>query len=306
MAHSRNSRSLAAEATFRARLEELGATLLEPEWLGSKAKHQAICAAGHECSPRPNSLMSMGCGVCRVCAGNDPATAEAAFLARLAELDAVPLYEKWLGNGRAHHVLCVNSHDCYPRPNDVQQVDGICRACAGCDSASAEAAFRARLAELGAEPLYGKWLGTKTPHHVRCRAGHDCYPAPGCVLSGQGPCYVCAHSGEWDAFYVVTSADGLKFGITTGDPRRRLRAHARAGYTEVARLVTGLTGTVALDAERAVRQALALADEKPAKGREYFGTSCLALVLDVADSWLSPPARPRQAPEWVQAELSAA
>ena len=29
-----------------------------------------------------------------------------------------------------------------------------------------------------------------------------------------------------------------------------------------------------------------LAGEKPVRGREYFDASCLALILDVADSWL--------------------
>jgi hypothetical protein len=223
-----------------------------------------------------------------VCACNNPAAAEAAFRARLAELGAVPLYETWLGSGRAHRVRCASGHICYSRPNDVQQGDGICRACAGSDTATAEAAFVARLKTLGAVPLYGKWLGTKTPHLVRCRAGHKVRPKPGDILAGQGACYICAHAGEWDVFYVVASGVAVKFGITTADPRRRLAAHARQGYTEVVRVATGLPDAVAFDAERAVRHALALAGEKPLRGREYFGRNCLGLILDVADSWLNP------------------
>jgi hypothetical protein len=82
------------------------------------------------------------------------------------------------------------------------------------------------------------------------------------------------------------SAEAVKFGITSGDPRPRLRAHARAGFTEVVRLAAGLPGSIAPDAERAVRAALALAGEKAVQGREYFDISCLAIVLDVADPWL--------------------
>src|SRR5437867_2051498 len=93
---ARSARSLAAEAKFRARLAELGATLLEPRWLGANTPHRVRCAAGHECSPRPGSVRC-GRGGCRVCAGNDPATAEVAFRARLAELGATLLEPRWLG-----------------------------------------------------------------------------------------------------------------------------------------------------------------------------------------------------------------
>jgi hypothetical protein len=282
----------------------MGAELLGP-YVNTKTRVHVRCASGHDCHPRPNTLLSTDYGICSVCARNNPAVAEAAFRERLAELGAVALYEAWLGSGRPHRVRCVSGHICYSRPNDVQQGDGICRTCAGSDTDAAEAAFLARLKDLGAVPLYEKWLGTKAPHLVRCRAGHEVRPKPGDVQAGQGPCCICAHSGEWDAFYVVTSADGVKFGITTGDPRHRLRAHARAGYAEVVRLATGLPGTVAPEAERAVRQALALAGEQPTRGREYFDISCLALVLDVADSWLAAPGTPAVR-ERVRAELLAA
>ena len=69
--------SLAAEAAFRARLIELGATLLETEWLGSPQKHRVRCREGHECRPRPDMVhkakenfeergletLSIGCGL---------------------------------------------------------------------------------------------------------------------------------------------------------------------------------------------------------------------------------------------------
>lgn len=295
-----------SEAAFRARLTELGAVLLVP-YATSKTPHLVRCAAGHACRPRPDRV-AQGGGICSACAGNNPAVAEAQFRSRLAELGAVPLYGTWLGSGRPHRIRCPAGHICYSRPNDVQQGDGICRTCAGNDTAAAEAAFLARLKALRAVPLYENWLGTKTPHLVLCRAGHEVRPKPGDVLAGQGACYICGHSGEWDVFYVVTSRLAVKFGITSGDPRDRLADHARDGFTSIARLTAGLPGTVALDTERAVRRTLALAGERPARGREYFDISCLALVLDIADSWLTAPSIPAaEIPhEWAQDALFAA
>ena len=123
-------------------------------------------------------------------------------------------------------------------------------------------------------------------------------------MQGHDVCRKCSHR-DWDAFYVVTSADVVKFGVTSGDPRRRLSDHAVKGYTEVVRLIVDLPGMVAHDAELAIRAALESAGERPVRGREYFDISCLALVLDVADSWLSEPAA-MPGREWVQAELFAA
>jgi len=292
-----------AEAAFRARLAELGVMLLEPEWLGAKAKHRAVCAAGHSCTPIPATL-KRGDGPCLICVGLDSATAEAAFRAKVAELGGVILGGYRNAHGKVH-VRCAAGHDCYPTPHGVQQGQGICRTCAGNDPAACEAKFRARLAELGAE-LLEPYTRSNDPHRVRCAAGHEGRPRPGDVLQGIGVCRVC-RSGVADAFYVVTGSPGVKFGITTGQRRHRLQVHAACGYTEVARLVTGLPGTMALDTENAVKSALALAGEKPVRGREYFDISCLALILDVADSWLTVPAAPLvTVTSWTQESLFAA
>ncbi|WP_202234497.1 hypothetical protein [Actinacidiphila reveromycinica] len=50
------------------RLEEIGATLLEPTWLGNQTSHRVRCAKGHHCTPRPTNVMS-GQGICSICAG---------------------------------------------------------------------------------------------------------------------------------------------------------------------------------------------------------------------------------------------
>jgi hypothetical protein len=223
--------------------------------------------------------------MCPVCAGKDPAACEARFLARLTELGATLAYQSWRGAGKPHEAVCAAGHPCKPRPTDALRGHGICPVCAGKDSATAEAAFRARLAALGAI-LMEPYHGVDWPHAVRCPEGHPCKPRPTAVLSGHGVCTICAHNGEWNAFYVVASSVIVKFGITSDDPRPRLRAHARSGLTEVLRLWTGLPGREARDTENALRGALELAGEKPVQGREWFDVSCLALIIDIADSWL--------------------
>jgi len=337
----------AAGAAFRARLAELGATLLEPGWLGSGEPHHVVDAAGHHVYPRPGNVRA-GWGICKFCAGKDPGVGEAKFRAKLAELECTPLYETYLGRNEPHHCRCAAGHDCYPIPSGLQRGQGPCRVCAKHDPVAAEAAFRARIAELGgvvlgeyqragdpvhcrcpvghdcyprpgtlqqghgmcwacsgrcpdvaeakflarlrdlgATPAYGEWGSTARPHHCICAAGHDCYPWPANVISGSGICLICA-GRDHTAFYVVEheSEPIVKFGITGQDGQGRLRWHRWDGYTKCHMLVTALPSGAAKATEDAVRGALALAREKPVRGREYFDVSCLGLILDVAGPWL--------------------
>lgn len=94
-----NPRSRRAWSDFQARVQELGGTVLEPGWLGTGEPHRVLCAEGHECAPRPNSVQK-GQGLCPTCAGNSPTAAEAAFRARLAELGGTLLEPQWLGSGK--------------------------------------------------------------------------------------------------------------------------------------------------------------------------------------------------------------
>jgi hypothetical protein len=368
---NRTSQSLSAEAAFRERLADLGAQLLEPEWLGTNQRHHVRCSAGHECYPRPHNVLR-GWGFCKTCAGKDPAIAEAKFRVRLAELGCTPLYEEYRGRRQGHHVRCVVGHVCYPSPASLQQGHGPCLICAKRDSATAEAAFRSRLAEVGgtllgpyrgatrkhhvrcavghdchprpadvaqgvgicwacsgrapavaeakfrarlreiaAVPLYEEWRGVDHALHVRCAAGHDCYPLPGNVNSGQGVCLACAGQAH-TVFYVLghEAKPIVKFGISSHDGRARMRKHRMGGYTKPHLLVTELPEGVARRAEDAVRAALGAAGERPVRGREYFDVSCLALILDVAGSWLSAggtaPADGEPVREWIQDALFAA
>ncbi|MFH8577159.1 hypothetical protein [Streptomyces zaomyceticus] len=185
----RSTRSIQAEAEFRTRLTELGAELLD-EWKGDRTPHRVRCAQGHACTPRPSNVRK-GNGVCRTCAGNDRQGAEAAFRARLADLGATLLEPQYLGSGKPHRARCDQGHDCAPRPNDMQKGKGICQTCAGNGRRSAEAAFRARLAELGVTLLETRYLGKGTGHRARCAVGHDCAPTPNAIQQGRGFCRAC-------------------------------------------------------------------------------------------------------------------
>lgn len=59
------------------------------------------------------------------------------------------------------------------------------------DSIAAEAAFRARVAELGGRVVEPEWLGGGTYHRVVCTAGHDSRARPDHVKSGVGICRKC-------------------------------------------------------------------------------------------------------------------
>jgi len=270
-----------AEARFRARIAELGGTVLGP-YADNKTPVLVRCVAGHESRPWPNSVTN-GQGICRTCANQDPRVTEVVFRDRVAELGGTIL-GPYVNNNTPVLVRCPEGHLCSPWPMSIRAGRGICRACVGRDPGTAEAAFRARIAELGGV-VVGGYAGKGNPVACLCPEGHECAPRPNDIQQGIGMCGRCAGK-TWDAFYVVTSRLAVKFGITSGDPRPRLAVHARDGYRQVVKVATNLPPTVAAATERAIISALALAREQPLRGREYFDISCLALILDVADSWL--------------------
>ena len=126
---SRKVRAARSLAKFKACLDAMGAELLEPEWLGSRAPHRVRCANGHACTPMPNNVIS-GYGPCRVCKGTDPATSFAKFRARLDELGATLVQDEWLGRHVPHAVVCSEGHACSPQPGNVMNGGGVCGHCA--------------------------------------------------------------------------------------------------------------------------------------------------------------------------------
>lgn len=268
---------------FRMRVTELGGTVIEPAWLGLHKPYRVQCQAGHLCMPLPANIRR-GQGICRTCAGQSPLENERSFRTRVAELGGEVLEPLWLGSREPHRVRCPLGHECRPRPKSLQEGNGLCQICAGNDSVEADKNFRARVEALGGKVIEPAWLGANIPHQVLCPVGHMCAPRPKHIQQGSGLCRRCSGS-VWDALYVVVNEPGsrLKFGITSGDPRPRLRVHHRAGYTKVERLRTALA--TAHELEQAIRHTLVLAGEKPTQGREYFSLHVLGTVLDIVDSW---------------------
>ena len=277
---------VASEAAFRAILAELGATLLEERWLGAGRPHRIRCKAGHLSAPLPSNVRKRR-GVCPVCAGSYRGKGSEEFFARLRGMGMTIIDTEWKGGGAGHECICPNGHTCYPRPNAVKQGKGVCLTCAGQNMDEAAARFAANLEKFGARPLE-PYRGANKPHKAICADGHTCYPWPTVLQQGGGPCRICAHM-EWDAFYVVTDREQgrVKFGITSGDAKVRLRKHRRDGYGTPELLLLGMPGIEAPALERSVMATLRLAEIDPLHGREYFDISALAVILDVASGYES-------------------
>lgn len=340
----RRASSYRAEEKFRARVEELGGTVVELVWKGNGAKHEIRCRQGHTSYPYPNRV-AQGVGVCRVCAGSDPRAAEQRLLARLEEFGAAMLdpyrgmrsrarfrcaeghefaampvevmalknfcrvcvgrdagslfaalrqrveaqggalvSPSWLGAHTPHDVVCREGHFCNPRPSGLLSGKNICRICACRDPHVVEERFRERVAELGGTVL-GPWVTIHVPVLVRCPEGHETSPIPNSVIRGNGLCRFCKGKA-WDVFYVVQDDlnDVIKFGITSGSPKQRLAVHERDGFDQVVRLHTGLPDDVAPWLERAIISALRDARDEPVRGREYYRSRVLPVVLDLVDN----------------------
>lgn len=275
----------AAEAAFRLRVAQLGGEVLEPIWLGKGRPHRVRCSAGHMATPRPNGVQQ-GSGICRICARTCPKAAEAAFRASVEAAGGVVLESAWLGKSKGHAIRCALGHVNTPSPTHVQQGKGICKTCANRDTQTAEPTFRRRVAQLGGTVLEPAWLGCDKGHRIRCARGHETTTRPSSVGAGRGICRFCA-GRAWDVFYVVVDdiQEVTKFGITSGDPRPRLRWHHHRGFDRIARLAEGLPGDLAPRLERTVIAALRDARELPVRGKEYFPVSSLALILDLVDGW---------------------
>jgi hypothetical protein len=269
-----------AEAAFRARVTEIGGQVLG-KYAGAGTPVDCVCAAGHSCRPKP-SKVQQGRGICRVCAGKDPAAAEGAFRARVAELGGRVVGE-YVSVAIPIACVCVNGHPCQPRPADLKRGQGMCRTCAGLCPVAAERAFRDAVSAQGGL-VVGAYVDSGTPVPVICRLGHACAPNPSNVQRGQGVCHTC-RGKVWDAFYVVANpvTNRLKFGITSGSPRHRLTTHRRTGYVEAVRVLPDLADARALEGH--ILNTLRDAGVPAAHGREYFDLGALALVLDVVDGW---------------------
>jgi hypothetical protein len=282
------TRAAAGESAFRARLAELGAELLEPQWLGATTQHACRCPSGHLCSISPHKL-GEGRPLCAQCPSAASAEAERKFREAVARAGGT-IAGRYIDTRTPVKIICPSGHVNRPFPTGIIQGRGICRDCAGKSPAESERRFRAAIAALGGT-CPGTWAGSTAKIHCVCPLGHDCYPQPWSVMSGQGMCRTCGIvtliTGTWDVFYIVRKpgTGEIKFGISSGNPRPRLRTHYGDGYREQVLVLTDLPGTLAPEIESGAIAALALAGIKPLRGREHYGAEALAVVLDIADNY---------------------
>lgn len=175
---------------FEEKIDDHGGEVLNP-WAGTKVLYSVRCTEGHESSIKPINLLKME-GICKVC---NRAALEKEMLSEFKELvdtlGGQVLEEAWLGAQTPHRCLCPKGHTCSPRPCSIKNGQGMCFTCSGNDPVRAWESFVSRMTALGAEVLEEKWLGSGTPHKVRCKGGHEVAVWPSGAGKGRGICRIC-------------------------------------------------------------------------------------------------------------------
>jgi len=278
---------------LRAVVEADGAVLLAQVWTTAKARYLCVCKNGHMTSPNANNIKTMQRVPCPDCSGHNPVAAARAFTFQVESQEAEVL-GVYVNNSTPVRVRCAFGHVTPVLPSNTQQRGFRCSACAGRDPNLALADFRARLARLPIPIMLDasetRWHLNQETYHAHCAEGHPCLPMPNRIKNGRGGCDICANKYS-DVVYVMTGSNGLKFGITSGDPRPRLNDHKRisgGGYETTVRLWTGLRPFGwAREVELNLRDGLADRDHHALPGtKEYFPAASLPLVLRVLDKAL--------------------
>lgn len=291
-----------AEAALRARVAELGAVFAEGAvYANSETPVALVCARGHVCAPRPDSVLR-GKGLCRICVRRDRAAAEADFLATVARLGGRLADGAAYGNTDTRlRVVCAERHITCPMPKLVMKGGGLCRVCSRKDPGAAEAAFLARVAELGGVIVPGaRYVNRKTQVELECAKGHRCRVRPASLANGNGLCEKC--QVVFDRVYLLAhpATGAVKVGIASGDSR--VRKHTGRGYRLVAQW-TGQAHEDAAAAERCVLERWRSLGIEPVAAAPRDGRTETAPALHLADTHehfeqlLGTPSELRDLPE---------
>jgi hypothetical protein len=175
-------------------VNDLGGTIIG-EYKGSKIKVDCICKNGHSCKPIPNGIQQEE-GMCRICAGNDsgrdPETAKDNFLENINNLGGTVTGE-YINSSTPVECICQNGHPCNPKPNRIQQGNGMCIICTGRDPETAKDNFYKSIKKQGGT-VTGEYINSSTPVECICSKGHPCNPRPGDIQQGHGMCGCCSNS----------------------------------------------------------------------------------------------------------------
>jgi len=117
-----------AKDNFRRDIElKFGGEQIGP-YRGNNERVECRCSKGHLCRPRP-SCIQQGKGICVTCAGHDSDTARDNFRHNIEVIfggKQIGLYEY---NKLPVECICPKGHQCWPKPTNVQQGQGMCKKC---------------------------------------------------------------------------------------------------------------------------------------------------------------------------------
>jgi hypothetical protein len=294
---------------FRLCISELGGSIIEETYKGFGIGHRCICPKGHECSPSPATVLSLEHGMCMTCGLEQSLITRRLtigeslwqqFQSKVNSIGGVVIEPDYLGLVKPHHCICVNGHDCYPRPHDFLngKQTGICGICGHARTkqhkldtmgAIAHVKFVRIVTTLGGKDVGGQWEGAAVKRHIICPEGHDSYVLPGNVNAREGGiCMKCTGKNP-TAFYVVCNHNYsiIKLGITNGNANQRLGKHKRDGYSRKLFLVLDLPSGMARNVETQILYDLRDNQYFPVQGYEYFGSAAKSLILSLSGKYLS-------------------
>ncbi len=198
-----------AKNNFYKKIKDLGGKVIG-DYKGSKTHIECVCPNGHICAPSPDSIKSDQ-GMCMICSGKDPETAKNNFYEKIKELGATVIGE-YKGSKIPVECICSDGHICNPRPNSVQQGQGICKICSCRDLENARDNFYRRIEELGGIVI-GDYINNHTQIECICAEGHLIVKIPRGIQQGEGICRICAKNNPETSrnnFYIKVKKLGGK------------------------------------------------------------------------------------------------
>jgi hypothetical protein len=127
--------------------------------------------------------------MCRTCSGNDPEVSKQNFYKNINALGGKVIGE-YKGKATPVECICKEGHICNPRPNSLQQGQGICRTCSGNDTEVAKQNFYKNVTTLRGKVI-GEYKRSDIPVECICKEGHVCNPRPSKLQQGGGMCRTC-------------------------------------------------------------------------------------------------------------------
>lgn len=159
------------------------------KYVNSHTPISCICQYGHQCTPSPNNI-HRGHGMCTWCANNSKEKAAFKFTNHVAELGG-RVVGTYVNSEIRVECICINNHQCWPRPDGLIAGGGICATCAG---NAIELGYKnfALIVESQNGLIIGEYKNNSTPVKCKCELGHICSPVPTSVArEGAHICFTC-------------------------------------------------------------------------------------------------------------------